>query len=83
MSAKQNARALARWEGEGGRVQLTRREGAETSLETAKEAVVEKNRRVRQAIKSRATVEGAGVHLHRAIGFGPAGWSRNMERSKA
>ena len=29
-------------------------------------------RRVRQVLKSRATIEGAGVHLHRAIGFGPA-----------
>jgi redox-sensitive bicupin YhaK (pirin superfamily) len=28
-------------------------------------------RRVRQVLKSRATIEGAGVHLHRAIGFGP------------
>jgi redox-sensitive bicupin YhaK (pirin superfamily) len=28
------------------------------------------NRRVRQVVKSRATIEGAGVHLHRAIGFG-------------
>ncbi|MFA6954898.1 MAG: pirin family protein [Thermoanaerobaculia bacterium] len=28
-------------------------------------------RRIRQVIKSRATIEGAGVHLHRAIGFGP------------
>jgi quercetin 2,3-dioxygenase len=28
------------------------------------------NRRVRQVLKSRATIEGAGVHLHRAIGFG-------------
>jgi len=32
---------------------------------------VETIRRVRQVIKSRSTVEGAGVHLHRAIGFGP------------
>jgi redox-sensitive bicupin YhaK (pirin superfamily) len=28
------------------------------------------NRRIRQVIKSRSTIEGAGVHLHRAIGFG-------------
>jgi quercetin 2,3-dioxygenase len=28
-------------------------------------------RPVRQVLKSRATIEGAGVHLHRAIGFGP------------
>jgi len=28
-------------------------------------------RRVRQVLKSRATIEGAGVHLRRAIGFGP------------
>ncbi len=28
-------------------------------------------RRVRQVLKSRATIEGAGVHLHRAIGLGP------------
>lgn len=28
-------------------------------------------RRVRQVTKSRSTIEGAGVHLHRAIGFGP------------
>ncbi|HXU06202.1 MAG TPA: pirin family protein [Polyangia bacterium] len=28
-------------------------------------------RRVRQVLKSRATIEGAGVHLHRAIGMGP------------
>ena len=28
-------------------------------------------RRVRQVIMSRPTIEGAGVHLHRAIGFGP------------
>ena len=29
-----------------------------------------KKRRIRKVIKSRPTVEGAGVHLHRAIGFG-------------
>jgi len=29
-------------------------------------------RRVRKVVKSRATVEGAGVHLHRAIGWGHA-----------
>jgi redox-sensitive bicupin YhaK (pirin superfamily) len=29
------------------------------------------NRRIRQVVKSRSTVEGAGVRLHRAIGFGP------------
>src|SRR5712692_11948642 len=29
------------------------------------------NRRIRKVVKSRATIEGAGVHLHRAIGFGP------------
>jgi quercetin 2,3-dioxygenase len=28
------------------------------------------NRPIRKVIKSRATIEGAGVHLHRAIGFG-------------
>jgi len=28
------------------------------------------NRHIRKVIKSRATIEGAGVHLHRAIGFG-------------
>src|ERR1700728_3768998 len=28
-------------------------------------------RRIRKIVKSRATTEGAGVHLHRAIGFGP------------
>ena len=28
------------------------------------------NRRIRKVVKSRATIEGAGVHLHRAIGFG-------------
>ncbi len=28
------------------------------------------NRRIRKVIKSRPTIEGAGVHLHRAIGFG-------------
>lgn len=28
-------------------------------------------RRIRKVVKSRATTEGAGVHLHRAIGFGP------------
>jgi redox-sensitive bicupin YhaK (pirin superfamily) len=28
-------------------------------------------RRIRKIVKSRATVEGAGVHLHRAIGLGP------------
>jgi len=28
-------------------------------------------RKVRQVLKSRPTLEGAGVHLHRAIGFGP------------
>ena len=27
-------------------------------------------RRIRKVVKSRATLEGAGVHLHRAIGFG-------------
>ena len=32
---------------------------------------MEETRRIRQVIKSRATVEGAGVQLHRAIGFGP------------
>ncbi len=29
------------------------------------------SRRIRKVVKSRATVEGAGVHLRRAIGFGP------------
>jgi quercetin 2,3-dioxygenase len=28
------------------------------------------NRRIRKVFKSRPTIEGAGVHLHRAIGFG-------------
>jgi redox-sensitive bicupin YhaK (pirin superfamily) len=28
------------------------------------------NRRIRKLVKSRAAIEGAGVHLHRAIGFG-------------
>ena len=28
------------------------------------------NRRINKVVKSRATIEGAGVHLHRAIGFG-------------
>jgi len=28
------------------------------------------NRRIRKVVRSRATIEGAGVHLHRAIGFG-------------
>jgi len=36
-----------------------------------KEECVPETRRVRQVLKSRATIEGAGVHLHRAIGFGP------------
>jgi len=31
------------------------------------------SRRVLQVIKSHPTIEGAGVHLHRAIGFGPPG----------
>jgi redox-sensitive bicupin YhaK (pirin superfamily) len=31
------------------------------------------NRHIRKVVKSRATIEGAGVHLHRAIGFGDAG----------
>jgi redox-sensitive bicupin YhaK (pirin superfamily) len=30
-----------------------------------------KPRRVRKVVKSHATIEGAGVHLHRAIGLGP------------
>jgi len=30
------------------------------------------NRHIQQVISSRATIEGAGVHLRRAIGFGPA-----------
>lgn len=34
---------------------------------------MEETRRVRQVIESRATIEGAGVHLHRAIGFGAPG----------
>jgi quercetin 2,3-dioxygenase len=29
------------------------------------------NRQIREVLKSRPTIEGAGVHLHRAIGFGP------------
>jgi redox-sensitive bicupin YhaK (pirin superfamily) len=29
------------------------------------------NRRIRKVVKSHATLEGAGVHLHRAIGLGP------------
>ncbi len=29
------------------------------------------NRRIRKVVKSRAAIEGAGVHLHRAIGLGP------------
>jgi redox-sensitive bicupin YhaK (pirin superfamily) len=32
--------------------------------------VVIENRKIRSVVKSRATIEGAGVHLHRAIGFG-------------
>ena len=28
-------------------------------------------RRIRRVVRSRPTIEGAGVHLHRAIGFGP------------
>jgi redox-sensitive bicupin YhaK (pirin superfamily) len=32
---------------------------------------MQETRRIRHVIKSRATLEGAGVHLHRAIGFGP------------
>ena len=31
------------------------------------------NRRIRKVVKSRPTIEGAGVHLRRAIGFGDAG----------
>jgi len=61
MTAKADARALERWESEGGRA----------LLQSAKEDPLETIRRVRQVIKSRATVEGAGVHLQRAIGFGP------------
>ena len=29
------------------------------------------NRQIRKVVKSRAAIEGAGVHLHRAIGLGP------------
>ena len=58
MTDKDDVRALARWEGEGGRIR-------------SKEEVMSEIRRVRQVLKSRATLEGAGVHLHRAIGFGP------------
>lgn len=32
---------------------------------------MDENRRIHKVVKSRAVVEGAGVHLHRAIGFGP------------
>jgi redox-sensitive bicupin YhaK (pirin superfamily) len=32
---------------------------------------VAESRRIRNVVKSRATIEGAGVHLHRAIGWGP------------
>jgi quercetin 2,3-dioxygenase len=32
---------------------------------------VAENRRIRTVVKSRPTIEGAGVHLHRAIGLGP------------
>ena len=28
------------------------------------------NRMIRKVVKSRPTIEGAGVHLHRAIGWG-------------
>jgi redox-sensitive bicupin YhaK (pirin superfamily) len=31
---------------------------------------VDQNRRIRKVVKSRAVIEGAGVHLHRALGFG-------------
>ena len=31
------------------------------------------NRRIRKVVKSRPTIEGAGVHLRRAFGFGDAG----------
>ncbi len=31
---------------------------------------MENSRRIRKVVKSRPTIEGAGVHLHRAIGFG-------------
>ena len=40
-------------------------------MRVMKEECVPETRRVRQVLKSRATIEGAGVHLHRAIGFGP------------
>jgi redox-sensitive bicupin YhaK (pirin superfamily) len=33
-------------------------------------ALMAENRHIRKVVKSRATIEGAGVHLHRAIGFG-------------
>jgi redox-sensitive bicupin YhaK (pirin superfamily) len=36
----------------------------------SKERAAEESRRIRKVIKSRPTIEGAGVHLHRAIGFG-------------
>src|SRR5437879_10587076 len=42
-----------------------------TRVRVMKEECVPETRRVRQVLKSRATIEGAGVHLHRAIGFGP------------
>jgi redox-sensitive bicupin YhaK (pirin superfamily) len=32
---------------------------------------VSESRRIRTVVRSRPTLEGAGVHLHRAIGFGP------------
>ena len=31
---------------------------------------MEKNRRIRKLIRSKPTIEGAGVHLKRAFGFG-------------
>ena len=49
--------ALERWEGEGGHP-------------LSGEDRVQEMRSVRHVVRSRATVEGAGVHLHRAIGFG-------------
>jgi hypothetical protein len=45
------------------------RRGADVALEW--EAAVAANRHIRKVVKSRPTIEGAGVHLRRAIGLGP------------
>ena len=76
MNARQEARALARWEGEGGRLQLARRDETGTTLETAQKRVEQRN-------VSLTDSNGATVKVIAGTVGGVTGSAGNMERRKA